>query len=79
MPIQTNMQSAATIIRRKAAVVLANHGLTLCTVATLVEYSISSVNRSLQRMNDTGHVFDRIRSGRQRDISIPVNRSSLNR
>ena len=64
MPIQINTQSTATIIRRKAAVVLANHGLTLCTVATLVGYSISSVNRSLQRMNDTGHVFDRIRSGR---------------
>lgn len=64
MPIQTNTQSVPTVTRRKAAVALVNHGITLCTVATLVEYSISSVRRSIKRMNETGYVFDRVRSGR---------------
>lgn len=63
MPIQTN-KSVPTVTRRKAAVALVNHGITLCTVATLVEYSISSVRRSIKRMNETGYVFDRVRSGR---------------
>jgi len=64
MPIQANIQSTSTVTRRKAAVALAKHGITLYTVATIVGYSISSVCRIIKLMNETGHVFDLPRSGR---------------
>ncbi len=64
MPIQTNRQSVPTVVRRKMVVVLVNYGFSLCAVATIVGYSISSVGRTLKRMNETGDVLDLPRSGR---------------
>lgn len=64
MPVQANIQSVSGTIRRKSAVALVSHGLTLYNVATLVGCSITTVNRSLKRMSVTGHVSDCIRSGR---------------
>ncbi len=64
MPVQAGIQSVSRAIRRKSAVALVSHGLTLSNVATLVGCSITTVNRSLKRMSDTGHVSDCIRSGR---------------
>lgn len=63
MPIQADIHSI-TIIRRKAAVALATHGMTLCTAATFVGCSISTVSRSIKRINEVGNVADCERSGR---------------
>ena len=62
--MQANIQSTPTVVRRKAAVALVNHGIGLYTVATIVGYSISSVSRTLKRMNEAGDVLDLPRSGR---------------
>jgi transposase len=64
MPIQADIQSAPKVTRRKAAVTLAKHGMTLYTVATIVGFSMSSVSRTIKRMNESGQVFDLPRSGR---------------
>ena len=64
MPVQAIMQSVSRTIRRKSAVALVSHGLTLSNVATLVGCSITTVNRSLKRMRVIGHVSDCIRPGR---------------
>ncbi len=64
MSIQANIQSSPTVVRRKAVVALVNYGFSLCAVATIVGYSISSVGRTLKRMNETGDVLDLPRSGR---------------
>ena len=58
MSIQTNIQSVPTVVRRKAVVALVNYGFSLCAVATIVGYSISSAGRTLKRMNETGDVLD---------------------
>ncbi len=63
MPIQADMHSI-TIMRRKAAAALATHGVTLCAAATFVGCSISTVSRSIKRINETGNVSDYERSGR---------------
>lgn len=63
MPIQTDIHSI-TIMRRKAAAALATHGVTLCTAATFVGCSISTVSRSIKRINKVGNVADYERSGR---------------
>ena len=64
MSIQTNIQSVPTVVRRKAVVALVNYGFSLCAVATIVGYNISSVGRTLKRMNETGDVLDLPRPGR---------------
>ena len=62
--MQANIQSTPTVVRRKAAVVLVNHGIGLYTIAAIVGYSISTVSRTLKRMNEAGDVLDLPRSGR---------------
>jgi transposase len=63
MPIQADIHSI-TIMRRKAAAALATYGVTLCTAATFVGCSISTVSRSIKRINEIGNVSDYERSGR---------------
>jgi len=63
MPIQADIHSI-TIMRRKAAAALATHGVTLCAAATFVGCSISTVSRSIKRINEVGNVADYARSGR---------------
>ena len=63
MPIQADTHSI-TIMRRKAAAALATHGLTLCAAATFVGCSVSTVSRSIKRINEVGNVADFERSGR---------------
>ncbi len=63
MPIQTDIHSF-TIIRRKAAAALVTHGVTLCAAATFVGCSLSTVSRSIKRINEVGNVADYKRSGR---------------
>ena len=64
MLVQAGIQSVSRTIRRKSAVALVSYGLTFSNAATLVGCSVTTVNRSLKRMRDTGHVSDSIRSGR---------------
>jgi len=63
MPIQADIHSI-TIMRRKAAAALATYGVTLCTAASFVGCSISTVSRSIKRINEVGNVADYERSGR---------------
>ena len=63
MPIQADIHTL-TIMRRKAAAALATHGVTLCAAATFVGCSISTVSRSIKRINEVGNVADYERSGR---------------
>ncbi|MCI5146571.1 MAG: helix-turn-helix domain-containing protein [Candidatus Electrothrix sp. AR3] len=63
MPIQADIHSI-NIMRRKAAAALAAHGVTLCAAATFVGCSISTVSRSVKRINEVGNVADYERSGR---------------
>lgn len=63
MPIQADIHTI-TIMRRKAAATLATHGVTLCAVATFVGCSISTVSRSIKRINEVGNVADFERTGR---------------
>jgi len=63
MSIEFGIRSC-TMMRRKAAAVLATHGMTLYTAATFVGCSISTVSRSKKRMNEVGDVTDYERSGR---------------
>jgi len=63
MPIQADIH-CITIMRRKAAAALATHGVTLCAAATFVGCSISTVSRSIKRINEVGNVADYERSGR---------------
>lgn len=53
-----------TIMRRKAAAALVAHGMTLYAAATFVGCSISTVSRSIKRINEVGSVADYERSGR---------------
>jgi len=64
MSIQADIQSSSKVMRRKAAVAFVKHGISLYTVASIVGYSMSSVSRTIIRMNETGNVFDLPRSGR---------------
>ena len=63
MPIQVDIHSI-NIMRRKAGAALATHGVTLCTAATFVGCSISTVSRSIKRIKEVGNVTDYERSGR---------------
>ncbi|MEA3387428.1 MAG: IS630 family transposase, partial [Patescibacteria group bacterium] len=62
--LTTNMQTYPETARRQAAVVLTRQGFTISAVASIIGCSTSKVNRSRQRMADTGDVSDLPRSGR---------------
>ena len=64
MQVTTLLQPVSKAIRRRATVVLANKGLTINAIAGLVGYCASTVNRSIERIANTGDLVDRPRSGR---------------
>ena len=63
MPVKDSVQTVFGMIRRKSAVILTNKGFTVRAVASLVGCCMSTVNRSLKRMTDTGDVVDLLRCG----------------
>ncbi len=63
MSILSDITPFSKTTYRQSAIVLLKNGFTAKTVASLVGCSISTVIRSLKRMNDTGNVVDLPRSG----------------
>jgi transposase len=65
IPVESNMNYvnfASRIDRKKSSVTLINKGFSLCEAASITGYSISTVTRSLKRLNNTGDIEDRPRN-----------------